>query len=820
MEEHTICRRLEIHDLPSSVFIHILQQAVEAAQKYLHGNVLSKDSQKRFDLSWGIRVVIDDFRVLKNTYVDIRDEPLLLRFLVFHLGREGVTTLLIDTQSGRPDTMVATALDSELRSLVENRIYTWRFPFYGENRVAIAAIPPVSPTFPLVIRELRQGRAQGTGPDAAPLFVDPHFELYKGIEKGEPEPVALEIKLFEETPGVKTYIDYENERYIKLFAPHASSDLERGRYIIFGAQQDDYDKLRDLSYIQSNTQLDHTLVIQIDEFWLMQHPDLRRTGAYRSQWQYLNTITSVKSEIGGLEKVQENDPFRLFQETSLDEERVISEIKRDRSDRKEFPREIKHRRRNEFVFNGYEPNLADNAWIKNRDTKKRDTPEKMIDRIPFMWDFGFLLCKLRSWTEHSGERLSFSCKADEKGGMVWRNEKFKTVGDVWKALPKATKDGEVEGNRPPWRAFLEACYHVAKAEAYAKSSVVSPFDVYVSASPTLACLILEIWASEIYNNPNHRDALVKQVSERKFEHSQIGLVQWLTDYQLEFFKTWLLLVEAMNLGDHVQMSHKGNLKIRKPESSTVAVRHWYKTACRYTEDQSLDEPVVPAGLPGHFSVRGDWFLAVAGGSRSARLADLALDLLSSRRANYTRLKLGLGLPTRRIVYDQLRTGLFTFDRGDKEEDFGPEEISIPGKEDKQASKSSDSDNRSNRTSRVLYKHLIRLGGKVMNPFNPLEALPTEGDFFWLWRSGLAHYHLQAKLWEDWLSQMIVWWTRMRYVDKDEWQNGFTRYDEIVESGNRPDCEALKIRAWSLFQARCNYLIKELKQATPFDIDLV
>src|SRR5205085_11463416 len=85
-------------------------------------------------------------------------------------------------------------------------------------------------------------------------------------------------------------------------------------------------------------------------------------------------------------------------------------------------------------------------------------------------------------------------------------------------------------------------------------------------------------------------------------------------------------------------------------------------------DFSLDDPTVPVGLPGHFSVRGDWFLAVAGGSRSGRLAERALDLLNSRRANYTRLKQGLGLPTRHLFSAELRTSLVTLDysSGDKE----------------------------------------------------------------------------------------------------------------------------------------------------------
>ena len=87
----------------------------------------------------------------------------------------------------------------------------------------------------------------------------------------------------------------------------------------------------------------------------------------------------------------------------------------------------------------------------------------------------------------------------------------------------------------------------------------------------------------------------------------------------------------------------------------ASARHWYKTAClvcEADEKQYGNDAVVtrvPMRLPGHFSVRGDWYLAVAQGSRSNRLADLALDMLTSRKANRTRLHGGLGLPTRDLA---------------------------------------------------------------------------------------------------------------------------------------------------------------------------
>ncbi len=250
MEERTICRRLEIHDMPSAVLIHIVQRSIEAAQRSLFKGDLPESVEDRFKRSWSIRVVIDDLSILRHTYAEVRDNPLFLRYLLFMLGREGVTTLLIDTQEGHPHLTVPSPLDSELRSLVAGHIYTWRFPFYEGDRVAIAAIPPLRPRTRTVIRELRQG----TAPESAPLVVDPHFELYSGIETGEPKPIPLFIRLYEEMPAFKSYIADLNTRCGDLFTPLNSGSAQG---IVVGIPAEEYQRLFELASTQRETLLDH-----------------------------------------------------------------------------------------------------------------------------------------------------------------------------------------------------------------------------------------------------------------------------------------------------------------------------------------------------------------------------------------------------------------------------------------------------------------------------------------------------------------------------------------------------------------------------------
>lgn len=836
MEEYIICRRLEIHDLPSAVLIHIVRCAVKEAQHILHKGNPAKDVERRFQVSWGIRVVFDDFSILKTTYIDIRDEPLLVRFLAFYLGREGVTTLLIDTQSGRPDTITASQLESELRSLVDHRIYTWRFPFLSENRVAISAIPPISPHAPTVTRELRVVANSYPETTLVPLVVDPHFEFYSGIEQGKPQPISLEIRLFEESPAFAEYVKQENVRYCDLFTPLPKNVGGAGDRVIISVPTDEYDQFRDFCYLQRDTRLDHTLILQVDEFWMVRRRRVRRTSAFRPQWHYLNTTldeqrkkTSERPQddtntIDGdddlvrkaamLKSGWAADPARIFEETRFDRSETDK-----KSTRKPTPRGKKASRADEFVWHGYN-------FYRNED--QNEELKEAIDRVPFMWDFGFLLCREDPWIENQKIELSILRLHNKKR---WETDGFHRVQDVWMSLPmaikqrstnkKATKQEDTKSQskkRPSWRVFLEACYHVARMQTYARGTPIPAFDVPAALPQSLSCLILEIWASEIFETKRKNDLGKRKKSAETFA-DRLGwrelklpdedLIDWLENYQVELFKTWLLLIEVLDMNEWSEAIKNGNLRARSINPSTVAARHWYKTACSATANLSYDEPIVPVGLPGHFSMRGDWFLTVAGGSRSERLASLAIDILNSRRANRVRLESGLGLPTRRLVEEEqrlsgishpakmplLKTRILTAHRNEE-------------RDVKQASQQdSSNEERGERLRHVLYHELISLGGPLYAK-EERKSYPSDVqlDFHWLWRSRLKYFHRHARIWQDWICQMILRWQYMRYVNRENWVNGFERYDEI-ERGKTSEAQ-LQFEDW------CRSLADQLKEATP------
>ena len=138
--------------------------------------------------------MIDDFSVIKSLYPEIKDEQLFLPYLMFSLRREGVTSLIINTHCDKPGSPGQDAFEQEFRTLVDCRLYTWHVSFFGHNKVAIAAIPPLANAGARELRPLRPGSGE--------LTVDPHFELYCGVEDGKPEPCATGDSTLSRNPSV------------------------------------------------------------------------------------------------------------------------------------------------------------------------------------------------------------------------------------------------------------------------------------------------------------------------------------------------------------------------------------------------------------------------------------------------------------------------------------------------------------------------------------------------------------------------------------------------------------------------------------------
>jgi len=760
----TICRRLEIHSLSSEVLVHIVHQVIRAAQRKLLTLTELEEDDTRYERSWPIRVVIDDLSTFRDIFPELREDPLLLPSILFHFEREGVTTLIVDTQSGRPDTPIAERFESELRKMVHHNLYTWRVPFYGESRVAITAIPPLSAEYAGIVRELRwESESLGLNPVFAkePAIVDPHLELYTGLEEGNPQPVPLRVLFYAETPAMEGYVGLENRFLTDRFVPPTHGTQTDLPSVIVGVPPQQYEALRDFAYLQTDTRLDHTLVFQVDEFWAMRAPDRRkRAGAFQPQSNYLNAITAeVGEETNGTDQIAPEDyepdpnvdPYGLFQLRQAD----ISG-----GPRRNLPRKLRRR----HFYEAYYRDFPDYEQFD-----RRIQTGFQVDRVPFSWDFGFLLCQEKAWYT---DRLFTVDGVPHSVRQVWdsltKAKDSRPVAPQENLRKKRTQDESKRGKRlnyVSWRLFIQACKKAAERQSAKLSKVVTPFDFAQISPESFSCLILEMWFSEIY------DRLLRQGRKREIKRfeklSQRGLFHPLSDsetkklrlaelletYWLELYKTWLLLIEVLNfseiVGDATALDF--DFKSKKLDFSAVASRHWYKTASQCPDEIASKEPLIAVRLPGHFSVRGDWFLAISGGSRSIRQAERALDLLSSRRANVTRLQLGIGLPTRGWSGDDgllseesslgiLRTRLVSHQRGQEG---------------------------------VPYGTFLKIQA------NNGRTKPTEDGFYWLWRDSLHDYAHWNRIWHKWLYRALLWWHRQLLRYKSVWINSFDVYDRLT-----------------------------------------
>jgi KaiC/GvpD/RAD55 family RecA-like ATPase len=713
---------MQMRDQPSAALFDSVSDRVRAA--------VSKLGTNRGN--WRVRVLIDDLTNFRDTYPEIRQDPLFLPILIQFLEKQGVTTLVIATQPGRPDEPVPDAFDREVRALAQQQIYSWRVPFYGGSRVAISAIPSFSPGRPVAVRELVLSTDSGQM-----IGVDPHFELYAGLELGHPTPVPLEIRLFQETKPFKEYIDKENVLFGQIFTPLPGSS----HGVIVGEPHERYDTVRDFCNLGSDMKLEHTLVFGVDEFWAPMSQ-----GMLRDQSGYLNE-TTFRPEVGPMSA---EDAFFLFQPTTGS------------------PHTGAPLRRRDFFW--------------DTPDREAETPAAEEDRVPFMWDFGFLTMAHQPWMNALKLELP---KLNKTGSGI-------TVGHVWHSLNRpedgpfaqSPEDLKCPPLRSPssWRAFFEACSEVARHRTGAVSKNTCAFEVSLVSPESFSCLLLEMWASEILeklsrsSDPEAAGVFAQSLGGgRHRPDSTQSLIWWLQNYRNELYMCWLLLAEVLDFSRFADRDLRFEFRRDQPsDADPVASRNWYKTASASSGALHTEEAFLPSRLPGHFSIRGDWFLAVASGSRSSRLADRGLDLLSSRRANMTRLQLGLGLPTRALSDEtqerNLRTRLpFINSKG--------------------------------RRATVAYKDLRTNFGS------------NEKEMSWMWRSNLAGYDRHVRPWERWLVRMLLAWQGFRTQFGGQWQHGFEVYDSMAMLGNDPTEEVNKLRSFEKLNEMCEFLIAELKSAT-------
>jgi KaiC/GvpD/RAD55 family RecA-like ATPase len=717
IKKRLIYRRLETHHITSPILFHIIEQTVEDARRRLRllmspGNPDGPREEDVTGESWRIRLVIDDWTQITRAYPEVQRDTRFLPFLLFFLRRKNITTLVIDTHPGDPDTVKGIERDRDLPSLVERRLYAWRLPFFGAERVAIRSVPPLSSVRPASVQELLpEGRSHHER-----LAVDSEFDLYD-FSVTPPRPVPLDVRLHvEESSHQPEAWRLTRRLFQELFRLHARLGRKQMLRVSDSAQ---YEAFRDFCHLQGSAPLDHTLVAQVDEFW-----GTVGSAAFADLTEYLSRSLGEPMR-GPVCEPPNEAPFGTFPGCT-----TRGEAFRPNCEGYQLPGEL----------------------------------PSGLNRIPYMWDFGFLICARDPW-----ERAALG------------SAEVRQVKDH--LFFKVSKPGA--GGRKPvpvsWRDFLAACSIVADFSRKAHSVPFEAFDVDLHAtSETMSCLFLEVWLSEIAARGNDLPAKTKAFLNRlSGRHLTVvppgdphyGLADLAREHEYELFRTWLLL------GDFITPAQfpADNLRFTNPpvagRPQAAATRHWYSTAAIAHRKQGTDSPggldLIPARLPGWFAVRGDWDLAIAKGSLSTRLGERALDLLSSRRANVERLRQGLGLPTRDIMpqecLGQAWTCLWTLADG--------------------------------QPRRLYYSELKGLGA-IGSGFQT-----SAPEFAWLWRSSLRDYYRTSRFWVIWLCSLRERWQAIRRTAYPDARDGLAAYDECVKSAKLKT----KHPGYARFSRRVRYL---------------
>jgi KaiC/GvpD/RAD55 family RecA-like ATPase len=730
LKTRVFCQRLGSRRLSSAPLGEIITTYLHAAQLILSGHeslvelFTENDVLKRREYGHRIRFVIEDWNVLLASHRELRDDPDLLQSIISLLRTEEINALVISTQPAQPNTPVSLSTDlPDLRSYDEMQVWTWPVMFYGQRRTAITVgsgeiRSDETSIFELIPNEHAVNARHDDG-----LSVNNHFDIYSDIEKGTPKRVPLIVRLYagshphvtEDTNSLR-FTQYLQDSLTQVFA---ASDVSHE--VVRFDTYDHYDRFFTYALELTTARIDHTQILQIDEFWATEHECFSTLDSF---WE--NEIV-VGSHTPSSYTFTAREHYFCHNDTSGPElspyvpttelhncenvvcQQIVEQNKKDFSEAKykvvPIPKITSRSSESDPEAKQY-PNAKHrkNFFIDWWNERSSEQIDKRIDRVPYLWDFGLLIADRDLWLKYSLEKL----KTDVTPSNV------KRVGNVWDALCLARSRIEPCINKwrsnhlknrklIDWPLFLSACRLIGDRER------VAPFDVDLTTAESLTCIVLEMWASiqdQIGKDKENQWPLNKP-------NSGFTLQQLVAQYPISLY---LALSELIYSTPHFE-SKKRNVSRRHETPQIVASRQWYHTASALFKVSNSNSRTILA-LPGSWSTRGDWTLAAVKGSRSKILAHYALDLLTSRRMNLLRLQEGLGLPVRDVLPDsqigELPTAIYA------------ENLHIKNPQ----------------TAAINYSEICFLGAAECHESN------------WLWRSRIKHFDRDSIYFRRWIARLI------------------------------------------------------------------
>jgi len=593
------CRRLEIHDVSPSVLSHIIFSTIEEAKRQREvfskkGTPPERPSEPAghehipavFYDYWRIRLVINDWTILRALYRDLDSDDQFLPYTIFSLNRDRISSLIISTQPGRPNAVIDPA-DRRFRELQDRQLLTWHVSFSGSRRIAVTHLGRGQRESP--VRELRIH-------DRRPI-VDPHFELYTDFDD-HPRPVPLRVDMYARYANQQGYIEGVN-----AFLKGAFTPTIEGGAIAHTFGPDEYAVQQALPFLKLDTRLDHTRVVMLDEFWeagvrdseTTESPRLLRLNPYLTESLNANVAT-------GLAK-RADDPYGSFR--------------------------VHDRRVDAFLED----------WKAQLDPSEPGE----VDRVPFTRSFAFLLLHREAWERASDRALPSASTATT-------DEMPKTVGNVMSSLQQSTSLSwrnffeACTVVASEWRGVRGEIRPAFSFGLSAEDYSCLVLEIWMSGIRD------RVEANGRGISADYRfDSLSQRNAKQRFPNLLDLLEEPAVAEQL-YLAALLVAEVSRGVALPLERSRprvnepQGTRAHAVSTLPAVAQRTWYAAACNATSEQSW-HTWSPRPLPGRFTTRGDWFLGVLAGSRSERLAHRALDLLGGWRSQDARLRAGFGLPT-------------------------------------------------------------------------------------------------------------------------------------------------------------------------------
>ncbi|AIE86405.1 RAD55 family ATPase [Fimbriimonas ginsengisoli] len=626
----------------------------------------------RYPHAWRVRVAFEEISTLLSS-IPQEDRETLTAAIVDLCRVTGVTALFTDKQQGGPLGDSAQSSTGVVHARTESAIYTWHVPYGSGSKVAIAKVPPVSREKQVVVRELRGFS------ESQRLEIDRCLELYLDVIPSH----GAELEDLRRVP-LTVLLGTEGELWgDRSFETQCADLLRSSLGDSFHLHRPDSS---DVLHVESmpgqvlesfvNYSLHaaepRTVVAMIDEYWSRNTREWFRKGQSRAKDRFLELDAAM---VGRLRHQEfDNDVQPIPDEKDERHRRLIPFTWN-------FGLSLLRMRPWEFAAAKVEEGLANSKAPKDVKVKEvlelargkfdvlpkvcslRGTGESLAEvqaNSEVAWHEFFAACQYvkRFYSAHDDLQV-FEIDAPDSQSLV------SFVLEVWMStvvwfytkiehLPsQKRKFGPNDTLQLP-NAFTKclAClskWDVTGAHRKLLASITNLEKDDFAESKSLFEVIDEGIRYLNVPPPNSMQDAGNVIADSEEADSAVYI-----------FCLYLTLLTLSQVVDFHQWVLDPNTFIFKPRTSTgkaVAGRYWYATASFMLRRESSpgvpnfdpNDPMVPMALPGYFSARGDWHLAVLASSRSIYLGELAIHELSRSKAATIRLQTGVGLPMYNLV---------------------------------------------------------------------------------------------------------------------------------------------------------------------------